>query len=147
LLLALASAVILRSESLRPRNHILLSQIRDSPSLEDQVPVFTSPRNNEAQLYPQELGFLFVAIYDSQGYCGGIRSALHTGLTHCRLGWWPRYITSARNAQNTSLPGIPLLLLRAVASDGPGIAYVFTGSYLVMDVFSGSDIPLSAVVT
>jgi hypothetical protein len=48
-------------------DHILLSQIQDSPILEGQVPVFM----------PQEqvaLGFPFIASYDSQGYCGGIRT-------------------------------------------------------------------------
>jgi hypothetical protein len=40
-LLALASAVILRSDSRGTRDHTLLSQIRDSCS---QVPVFISPR-------------------------------------------------------------------------------------------------------
>jgi hypothetical protein len=53
LLLVLASAVILRSESLKTHDHILLTQIRDSPSLEGQVPVFISPRNRVAQLYPE----------------------------------------------------------------------------------------------
>jgi hypothetical protein len=52
LLLALASAVILGSESLGTRDRILLSQIWD---------------------------FLFVASYDSQGHGGGIRPRLHTG--------------------------------------------------------------------
>jgi hypothetical protein len=47
LLLVLASAVILRSES-RGSHDILLSQIRDSPNLEGQVPVFISPRNRVA---------------------------------------------------------------------------------------------------
>jgi hypothetical protein len=42
LLLVLTSAVILRSESQRTNDHILLSQIRDSPNLEGQVPVFMS---------------------------------------------------------------------------------------------------------
>jgi hypothetical protein len=79
LLLALASAVILRSESHGTHDHILLSQIRDSPSLEGQVHVFLSPRNRVAQLYPQALSSLFVASYDSQGYGGGIRYCLHTG--------------------------------------------------------------------
>jgi hypothetical protein len=37
LLLALASAVVLGSESRRTHDHILLSQTRDSPSLEGQV--------------------------------------------------------------------------------------------------------------
>jgi hypothetical protein len=60
-------------------DHILLSQIRDSPNLEGQVPIFISPRNRVARLYPQALGSLFVASYDSQGYGGGIRPLLHTG--------------------------------------------------------------------
>jgi hypothetical protein len=45
LLLVLASAVILGSESRGTHVHILLSQFRDSPNLEDQVPVFISPRS------------------------------------------------------------------------------------------------------
>jgi hypothetical protein len=32
-----------------------------------------------AQLYPQVLGSLLVASYDTQGYGGGIRTRLHTG--------------------------------------------------------------------
>jgi hypothetical protein len=59
--------------------HVLLPQIRDSPSLEDQVAVFISPRNRVIQLYPRALGSLFVASYDSQGYGGGIRTRLHRG--------------------------------------------------------------------
>jgi hypothetical protein len=31
-----------------------------------------------AQLYPQALGYLYFAFYDSQGYGGGIRLHLHT---------------------------------------------------------------------
>jgi hypothetical protein len=41
------------------------------------APLFISPRNRVAQLYPQAMGSLLVAIYDSQG--GGIRPRLHTG--------------------------------------------------------------------
>jgi hypothetical protein len=52
--LVLASTVIFGSESVRTRDHILLSQIRD---------------------------FLFVASYDSQGHGGGIRPRLHTGVS------------------------------------------------------------------
>jgi hypothetical protein len=50
LLLALASALILGSESRGTHDHILLSQIRDSSNLERQVPVFTTPRNRVAQI-------------------------------------------------------------------------------------------------
>jgi hypothetical protein len=53
---------------------IFYSQIRYSPNLEGQVPVFISPRNRVAQLYSQALGSLFIASYDSQGYGGGIRT-------------------------------------------------------------------------
>jgi hypothetical protein len=51
-----------------PRTHfcILLSQTRDAPSLEGQV-----PRGRMAQLHPQELRSLSIASYDSQGYGGG----------------------------------------------------------------------------
>jgi S-ribosylhomocysteine lyase LuxS involved in autoinducer biosynthesis len=81
LLLALANAVILRSESRGTNEHILLSQIRDSPNLEDQVLVFISPMNIVAQLYLQALGSLFIASYVSQG-CGGIiRRRFHTGFS------------------------------------------------------------------
>jgi hypothetical protein len=45
LLLVLASVVILGSESRGTHNHILLSQIRDSPNLEGQVPAFITPRH------------------------------------------------------------------------------------------------------
>jgi hypothetical protein len=51
LLIVLASAVIFLSESSGTHCHILLSQIRHSPNLEGQVPVFTSPRNRVARLY------------------------------------------------------------------------------------------------
>jgi hypothetical protein len=70
----LASVVILGSESHGTHNHILLSQIRDSPNLEGQVPVFISPRERVAQAP----GSFFVASYDSQGYGGGIPTSLHT---------------------------------------------------------------------
>jgi hypothetical protein len=59
LLLVLASTVILRSEYCGTHDHILFSQIRDSPNLEGQVPVYISPRNRGAWLYPPELGFPF----------------------------------------------------------------------------------------
>jgi hypothetical protein len=66
LLLALASAVILNSDSRETRDHILPSQIIDSPYLEDQVPVFISPRNRVAQLYLQALGSFYFASCDWQ---------------------------------------------------------------------------------
>jgi hypothetical protein len=84
LLLELASADILGSVSRGTHDRILLSQSRDSLlNLEGHIPVFISPRNRVAQLYPQALGSLFVASYDSQGYGGGIRTRLHTGMFFC----------------------------------------------------------------
>jgi hypothetical protein len=80
LLLTLARAVILGSESHGTYGHILLSQVQDSPNLEGQVPIFITPRKKVAQLYPRALGSLFVASYDSQGYSGVIRIRLHVGM-------------------------------------------------------------------
>jgi hypothetical protein len=81
LLLALASVVVLMSESLEIHDHILPSQIRDPPPPTwgggCQVPVFISPRNRVAQSYPQRLRSLFAASYDSQGYGGSIRTLHH----------------------------------------------------------------------
>jgi hypothetical protein len=57
LMLVLASAVIIRSESRGTHDHILLSQIRVSPNLEGQIPVFITPRNRVARLNPQALVF------------------------------------------------------------------------------------------
>jgi hypothetical protein len=79
LLLALASAVILRSEYRGAHVGILMSQIRDSPNLEVQVPVFITPRNRVTRLYPQALGSLLVGSYDSQGYDRSSGPRLHTG--------------------------------------------------------------------
>jgi hypothetical protein len=63
----------------RSHDHILLSEIRDSPNLEGQVPVFTLPRNRVAKSYPQALDTLFLASYVSQEYGVGIRNHLHAG--------------------------------------------------------------------
>jgi hypothetical protein len=49
------------------RDQILVSPIRDSPNLEGQVPVFISPRNRVARLYPQALGSLFVSSDERMG--------------------------------------------------------------------------------
>jgi hypothetical protein len=55
LLLVLVSEVIISSDPRGTNDHILLSQIRDSHNLEDQVPVFISPMSRVARLYPQTL--------------------------------------------------------------------------------------------
>jgi hypothetical protein len=89
LLLGLASAVILGSASRgatfychrfkthpiwRVRSPYLYPPGTGWPSYIPRNPVFISPRNRVAQLYPEELGSLFVASYDSQGCAGGIRT-------------------------------------------------------------------------
>jgi hypothetical protein len=53
LLLAVASAVILGSDSRRTHDQILLSQIWGSPNLEGEVPVFISSSDRVTQLYTQ----------------------------------------------------------------------------------------------
>jgi hypothetical protein len=58
--------------------------IWDSPNLEGQVPVFISPRNRVAQLYPRALGSLFVTSYDSQGYGGVILTRVELSLSYGR---------------------------------------------------------------
>jgi hypothetical protein len=37
------------------------------------------PQEQDGPVYPQALGSLFVASYDTRGYGGGIRTRLHTG--------------------------------------------------------------------
>jgi hypothetical protein len=57
----------------------------DSSNLENQVPVFISPRNMLAQLNPRALGSLSVVSYDSQSYGGGILTRLHMDTTHVEV--------------------------------------------------------------
>jgi hypothetical protein len=83
----------------RTHDHILLSQIRDSPNLEDQVPVFISPRNRMTRLYPQVLGSLFVASYDSQGY-GRLQRFLSRNTS-----WSSLYSLGTNRTENISFQG------------------------------------------
>jgi hypothetical protein len=74
------AAVIIASQSHGTDDHILLSQMRVSPNLEGQVPIFTSPPGTGgALLHLQALDSLFVASYDSQGYGGCTRPWGHKG--------------------------------------------------------------------
>jgi hypothetical protein len=79
LLLVLASAVILRSKSCRTHDHILLSQIRDSPQPGGPGPRTYIPQGQYGLIIPPTLGSLFVASSNSQGYGEGIQLCLHTG--------------------------------------------------------------------
>jgi hypothetical protein len=77
LLLVLASVVILRSESLGLMAMFYCLRF-EIPNRDGQVTVVISLRKRVAQLYPQTLGSLFVASYDSQCYGGGIRTCEST---------------------------------------------------------------------
>jgi hypothetical protein len=73
----------------RQRSH---SQVRVLNSrLPQPVSVFIFPRKRVAQLYPQALGSLFIASYDSQRYGGGIGTHLHTGFCILEMALWWRY--------------------------------------------------------
>jgi hypothetical protein len=78
LLLVLASAVILRSESCGTRAYFTVSDSRLSQPGELGPHIYI-PRSRVARLYLQALGSLFVTSYGSQGHGGGIRPRLHTG--------------------------------------------------------------------
>jgi hypothetical protein len=84
LLLVLARAFILGSESCGTRDHILLSQIRDCPNLEGHVPIFISPGTGWPGYNPRHWGSIFVASYDSQGCGGSIRPRLHVWFSNPR---------------------------------------------------------------
>jgi hypothetical protein len=108
LLLALVSAVILRSESHGTHDHILLSQIRDSPNLEGEVPVFISPRNRVAQLYlqvwvpfssPPTTRRDTIEVFEPASTRGCL--TFHDG---------PCYIDFGRVTEKTPVPTVPLLL-------------------------------------
>jgi hypothetical protein len=72
---------------LRQRSHSQVRVSRDSlrpetpPTWRARSSYVYPPRNRVARLYPQALGALSIASYDSQGYGGGIRPHVHTGLT------------------------------------------------------------------
>jgi hypothetical protein len=56
-----------------------LSALRPTPNLEGQVPVFKSPSDKVAELYPSAPGSFFVAFYDSQDCDGSILTHHYTG--------------------------------------------------------------------
>jgi hypothetical protein len=45
--------------------------------------------------------------WDSQGYGGGIRPRLHTGINYSRLAWDPHYIAPGRTRQKTPFSSNP----------------------------------------
>jgi hypothetical protein len=100
MLLALASSVILGSESRGTRDHILLSQIRGSPNLEGQVPVFTSPRNWVPFSLPPTTRRTTVEVFEPVSTWGQIPES-----------WISGAITSGQTAGKSSPPILSLSLL------------------------------------
>jgi hypothetical protein len=86
LLLGLASAVIFRSKSLGTHDMFYCLRFETPPTWRARSPY----------LYPQALGSLFVASYDSQGYGGGILTCLDTW-QHSDLFLDSRYIALGRS--------------------------------------------------
>jgi hypothetical protein len=67
-------------------------RFKTPPTWRARSPIFISPTNMVAWLYPQALGSLFIAC-DSQGYGGGIWPCRHTGFTwyHLHMGCWSSF--------------------------------------------------------
>jgi hypothetical protein len=80
LLLVLASAVILRSEYRGTHDHILLSQIRHSPNLEGQIPVFISLRNRVPFSSPPATSRATVEVFDPASKRDNALKSLHGSL-------------------------------------------------------------------
>jgi hypothetical protein len=81
---------------------ILYCLISDPTKLEGQVPLFISPRNRVAQLYPQVLVCLSVASYNSQG---GILTHIHMGFAGCCCCW---YYNQPSVSQSVMMSATPL---------------------------------------
>jgi hypothetical protein len=104
LLLVLAGAVILRSESHRTHDHILQSQISDFPNLVSQVLIFISSGKRASRLTPQTLGFLFVTSYNSQGYMQDTFANHSTGMPALHiLELYCRDNTASHSSSSVSL--------------------------------------------
>jgi hypothetical protein len=68
-----------------------------------QAPVFMSPRNRVAQLYPQAPGSLFITFYDLQGYRGGILTCLH-------MGFYSHLVNKLQFLHDISVPHFSIML-------------------------------------
>jgi hypothetical protein len=58
--------------------HFTVSDSRRTQPGEPGPRIYIPQEQGDPKIYPQALGSLFVASYDSQGYGGGIRTGLHT---------------------------------------------------------------------
>jgi hypothetical protein len=84
--------------------------IWDSPSMEGRVPLFISPRNRVAQLYPPRTGFPFYPLLRLTGLRWRYSNPPPHGDTTLVFATFPRYIGSARTAQQTPLLTVLILL-------------------------------------
>jgi hypothetical protein len=64
------------------------SALRPTCNLEDQVPVFMSPSDRVAQLYPKVPDSLIDAFYDSQGTVGVFQPASTRGVAYEYCDVW-----------------------------------------------------------
>jgi hypothetical protein len=83
LLLALASAVILRSEFRGIHDHILLSQIRDSPQPGEPGPRIYIPQEQGSPVIPPDTGFPFRRTLRLAWLRWRYSIPLHIGVTRC----------------------------------------------------------------
>jgi hypothetical protein len=108
LLLGLDRAFILMSESRGTHDHILLSQIRDSPNLEGQVPVFISPGTGWPS-YTARHRVPFSSPPTTRRATAEVLDPASTRVlstcSNCSA-----YNISARTAQKTPFPTVPVLL-------------------------------------
>jgi hypothetical protein len=79
LLMGLASAVILGSESRGTHDHSLLSQIRDFPNLEGQVPLIYIAQEQGGPIMTPGAGFPLRRLLRLAGLWWRYRSRLHAG--------------------------------------------------------------------
>jgi hypothetical protein len=121
---AVCSAITQWSESLRTRNHTLLSHLR-LPQPGGPGSLFISPRNRMYQLYPRALGSLYVVSYDSQGYGGGILTLpLPEGQVPLYIAFRNRMVQSkAKSIASTCR----LVLLRDGPNSGHSFCYCCVG--------------------
>jgi hypothetical protein len=79
LLLALASAVIFRSESRGLMTTFCCLKFETPQTWRIRFPYLYPPGTGWPSYTPQALGSLFITSYNSQGYNGGIRPCIHMG--------------------------------------------------------------------
>jgi hypothetical protein len=109
LLLVLASAVILGPQSRGTHDIFYCVEFETPPTWRVRSPYLYPPGTGCCHLYPQVLGSLFVASYDSQDYGGGIRTRLHRGWRSSKS---ESYITTDGQSASLSWNKAPIRSLR-----------------------------------